>query len=144
MILKLHEELSTLNYISRYFIYFDEKLFRDNYMQAFHLFHASCLVHWILMCEYDIITNRLAFPNVRRRTKRKTGTNVYQNGKECEMKAARGKVNSVFCPECQGTGIIIDGDSVERAPFSLSEVCSLHDFLLYPGPGYLIVFLCFL
>lgn len=93
------------------------------------MFHASCLVHWILMCEYDIITNRLALPIVRRRTKRKRGENVNQNGKECQMND-KGKINSVFCPECQGTGINIDGDRVEHAPFSLSEVCSLHDFLL--------------
>ncbi|KAF7805927.1 uncharacterized protein G2W53_038088 [Senna tora] len=89
---------------------------------AFHMFHASCLVHWILMCEYDIITNNLAFPNVRRRSKRKIAANVNQNGKECELKVARGKMNSVFCPECQGTGIVIDGDQLEHAPFSLSEM----------------------
>ncbi|XP_054813837.1 uncharacterized protein LOC129314418 [Prosopis cineraria] len=89
---------------------------------AFHLFHASCLVHWILMCEYDMITNRVAFPKVKKRAKRKVGANVSQNGKEYDVKVAKGKINSVFCPECQGTGIIIDGDQVEHAPFSLSEM----------------------
>ncbi|KAK4255498.1 hypothetical protein QN277_008496 [Acacia crassicarpa] len=92
---------------------------------AFHLFHASCLVHWILMCEYNMIPNHVAFPKVRRRSKRKMGANANQNGKEYDMKAARGKINSVFCPECQGTGIIVDGDQVEHAPFSLSEMFKL-------------------
>ena len=89
------------------------------------MFHLSCLVHWILICEHDMITNNVALPKVKKRTKRKTGINDKKNGKD-DTKAAGSKIKSVFCPECQGTGIpIIDGDQLERLPFSLQEVCSL-------------------
>lgn len=93
------------------------------YMQAFHVFHTSCLIHWIILCEFEIIINHLVRPNIRRVVKRKVASDGDKMGKEKDI----GKhIRTVFCPECQGTGMIIDGDGVEQPEFSLSQVCLLH------------------
>lgn len=80
---------------------------------AFHVFHTSCLIHWIILCEFEIITNHLVRPNVRRAVKRKVASDGDKIGKH---------IKTVFCPECQGTGMIIDGDGVEQPEFSLSQM----------------------
>ncbi|KAK7272368.1 hypothetical protein RJT34_28909 [Clitoria ternatea] len=85
---------------------------------AFHVFHTSCLIHWIILCEYEIITNRLVRPNVRRGVKRKVVTDGNKSGKE---KNIIKDIKTVFCPECQGTGMII-GDELEHPEFSLSQM----------------------
>lgn len=94
------------------------------------MFHTSCLIHWMLLCEYEIITNSVVLPNFRQGTKRKVGgakrkngSNVNGIGKPSEVKAATAQINKVFCPECQGSGRIIKGDGLEQANFTLSEVC---------------------
>ncbi|XP_027341521.1 uncharacterized protein LOC113854609 [Abrus precatorius] len=86
---------------------------------AFHVFHTSCLIHWIILCEYEIITNRLVRPNVRRGVKRKVASDGDKIGKEKDIEK---DIKTVFCPECQGTGMIIDGDGVEHPEFSLSQM----------------------
>ncbi|KAJ3690240.1 hypothetical protein LUZ61_019404 [Rhynchospora tenuis] len=75
---------------------------------AFHLFHASCLVHWILLCEYEILTDRLNNPKGHRGRKPKAGQ--------------KNKIMSVLCPECQGTGIHVEGEEYEKPSISLSEM----------------------
>lgn len=100
-------------------------------MQAFHVFHTSCIIHWLLFCEYEIITKELVIPKSRkRRSKRNNAAKCEEIGKDGEVKATGTEIYSVFCPECQGTGKIIEGDELERPPISLSEVCSLwaHSF----------------
>lgn len=96
-----------------------------NMTGAFHLFHVSCLIHWILQCELQTYVKPVDEPKMetkaKRRSKRKTGTKHNAKEKEDEIKSAR-RINSVFCPECQGTGIIIEGDELEKPPVSLSEV----------------------
>lgn len=47
-----------------------------------------------------------------------------KNGQKPEMQSKQ--IGSPFCPECQGTGIPIDGDELEKPPVPLSEV---HYFL---------------
>ncbi|XP_049401150.1 uncharacterized protein LOC125865040 [Solanum stenotomum] len=96
-----------------------------NLTGAFHLFHVSCLIHWILQCELQTYMKPVDEPKMetkaKRRSKRKTGTKHNAKEKEDEIKSVR-RINSVFCPECQGTGIIIEGDELEKPPVSLSEV----------------------
>jgi hypothetical protein len=77
-------------------------------VQAFHLFHASCLVHWILLCEYEMLTDRLNNPKGHRGRKPKAGQ--------------KNQMLSVLCPECQGTGIHVQGEDYEKPRISLSEV----------------------
>ncbi|XP_061357658.1 uncharacterized protein LOC133301962 [Gastrolobium bilobum] len=90
---------------------------------AFHVFHTSCLIHWILLCEFDIITSRLVHPNVRQGVKKKVVADGNKTGNEKGMEVATAHIKSVFCPECQGTGMIIDGDGVEHPSFfTLSEM----------------------
>lgn len=91
--------------------------------QAFHVFHTSCIIHWILLCEFEIITKELVNPKLKRRkSKRKNAAKCSEIGKEGTR-----AIDSVFCPECQGTGIIIEGDELEKPSVPLSEVCTLWD-----------------
>lgn len=78
-----------------------------NTNRAFHLFHVSCLVHWILLCEFELRTDQLGYVKCRGRKK-----------KDAVIKP----ITSVFCPECQGTGKHIDGDELEKPTIPLSEV----------------------
>lgn len=86
---------------------------------AFHVFHTSCIIHWILLCEFEIITKELVSPKLKRRkSKRKNAAKCSEIGKE----GTRAQIDSVFCPECQGTGIIIEGDELEKPSVPLSEM----------------------
>lgn len=75
---------------------------------AFHLFHVSCLVHWILLCEFEIRTDQLSNVKPTRGRKGRAALNK--------------RISSVFCPECQGTGKYIDGDELEKPTVLLSEM----------------------
>lgn len=77
-------------------------------MQAFHVFHTSCLIHWILLCESEIWNPKT--PNKKANRGRK--------GK----KAAKAYMSSVLCPECQGTGVITEEDHLEKPSIPLSQV----------------------
>lgn len=94
-------------------------------MQAFHVFHISCLVHWVLFCDYEVYTKQLVVaPKVKKRGRRKKGVNITEAEKE-----ERKQIYCAFCPECQGTGIDIDGDELEKPTVSLSEVSKISSFL---------------
>ncbi|CAI8592612.1 unnamed protein product [Vicia faba] len=83
---------------------------------AFHVFHTACVIHWILLCENEIITNCLVNQNGSQEGKRKT---VSGSGKEDR------DIKHVFCPECQGAGVIIS-DELEHPKFcSLSQMFRL-------------------
>ncbi|PRQ49816.1 putative transcription factor C2H2 family [Rosa chinensis] len=87
---------------------------------AFHVFHTSCLIHWILLCEVEIITNQNTGSKVRRRSRRKTAAKC--NGTDAQLKSMTPQIYSVFCPECQGTGIVVDGDELEKPNLPLSQM----------------------
>ncbi|XP_050367306.1 uncharacterized protein LOC126785723 [Argentina anserina] len=87
---------------------------------AFHVFHTSCLIHWILLCEVEIITNQNTGSKVRRRSRRKTAAKC--NGNDAQLKSLSPQIYSVFCPECQGTGIVVDGDDLEKPNLPVSDV----------------------
>ncbi|THU73379.1 hypothetical protein C4D60_Mb04t22210 [Musa balbisiana] len=75
---------------------------------AFHPFHASCLVHWILICELEMLANQ----------KQSTKTTRGRKGRS----TLKNQISSVFCPECQGTGISIQGEELEKPTTPLSEM----------------------
>ncbi|XWS68627.1 hypothetical protein CRYUN_Cryun04dG0107000 [Craigia yunnanensis] len=89
---------------------------------AFHVFHTSCLIHWILICELERIENHSVNPKVRRRSRRKNGTKCNEMGKDGETKPTGTLISSVLCPECQGTGIEVEGDELEKPDVSLSQM----------------------
>lgn len=120
---KLGKKVTFMLHLSKQKIY---KLCVDIHMQAFHVFHTSCVIHWILLCELYIITNRLVLPEVRQGRKKKVVANGKKSGKRNNIEAASSRIKSVFCPECLGSGIIVDGNRWERCLFNLSEVCILH------------------
>ncbi|KAH9616425.1 hypothetical protein KSS87_005517 [Heliosperma pusillum] len=104
---------------------------------AFHVFHTSCLIHWILLCEFEMFMKPPVRLKVRRRSRRKVKSNLSQLEKP-EAKTDSIKPNllrkasetgtfcdrvcSVFCPDCQGTGIEVEGDELEKPTISLSEM----------------------
>ncbi|KAL3509387.1 hypothetical protein ACH5RR_028788 [Cinchona calisaya] len=93
-----------------------------NLTGAFHVFHVSCLIHWVLLCEMEIYAKQLDAPEVKRRSRRKTGTKQNEIGKTSEIKAIRKQIYSAFCPECQGTGVMIDGNELEKPTVPLSQM----------------------
>lgn len=88
---------------------------------VFHVFHISCLIHWILLCEFELKTNRAVTPKVRRRSRRKNGSKRVQARKDAEY-IFTNQISSIFCPECQGTGVNIEGDELEKPTISLSQM----------------------
>ncbi|KAG8641438.1 uncharacterized protein LOC110629991 [Manihot esculenta] len=89
---------------------------------AFHVFHTSCLIHWILLCEYEMARNQSVGPKARRGSKRKSGAKSNKAGKDGKVKALKHQIDSVFCPECQGTGVKIEEDELEMPTIPLSEM----------------------
>lgn len=89
---------------------------------AFHVFHISCLVHWILLCELEIHNNQIAGSEVKPRSRKKVRVKKKELVKDGDVKYIGKKIYTVFCPECQGSGIDIHGDELEKPPVSLSEM----------------------
>ncbi|XP_052169808.1 uncharacterized protein LOC127786440 [Oryza glaberrima] len=75
---------------------------------AFHLFHTSCLVHWTILCQYEMLADKIASKGKSNRGRK--------------AKNAPKKITSILCPECQGTGIHVEGDELEKPTISLSEM----------------------
>ncbi|KAJ4871102.1 Uncharacterized protein Rs2_47273 [Raphanus sativus] len=90
-----------------------------NLLGAFHLFHVSCVVHWFLFCESEILGSKMVCGKGKKRCTKQSGANM--NGLVSNVSW---QIFSVFCPECQGTGINIEGDEIERhvSAFSGMEV----------------------
>ncbi|KAF2553649.1 hypothetical protein F2Q68_00037518 [Brassica cretica] len=83
---------------------------------AFHLFHVSCVVHWFLFCESEILGSKIVCGKGKKRCAKQSGANM--NGLVSNVSW---QIFSVFCPECQGTGINIEGGEIERDTFPLSQ-----------------------
>ncbi|KAJ0263142.1 hypothetical protein HA466_0035490 [Hirschfeldia incana] len=87
-----------------------------NLLGAFHLFHVSCVVHWFLFCESEILGSKMVCGKGKKRCTKQSGANV--NGLVSNVSW---QIFSVFCPECQGTGINIEGGEIEGDTFPLSQ-----------------------
>uniref|UniRef100_A0A452YK30 Transcription elongation factor 1 homolog n=1 Tax=Aegilops tauschii subsp. strangulata TaxID=200361 RepID=A0A452YK30_AEGTS len=79
------------------------------FLQAFHLFHTSCLLHWTVLCQYEVLADQIA----------KMGKS--KRGRKAKT-VPKSRIMSILCPECQGTGIHVEGDELEKPTISLSEV----------------------
>ena len=91
-------------------------------MQAFHVYNTSCLILWMLSIEFEIVCNQSVRPKVGKRSKKKNGDKSNTAGKDGTVDTFSNPIVSVFCPECQGTGVNIEGDELEKTPASHSEV----------------------
>ncbi|KQJ97320.1 uncharacterized protein LOC100839226 isoform X1 [Brachypodium distachyon] len=80
-----------------------------NLSGAFHLFHTSCLLHWTILCQYEVLADQIL-----KKGKSKRGRKA--------KTAPKSRITSIFCPECQGTGIHVKGDELEKPTISLSEM----------------------
>ncbi|KAJ0113500.1 hypothetical protein Patl1_02232 [Pistacia atlantica] len=87
----------------------------------FHVFHISCLVHWILLCENEIMMNQSVSPKGKRKSRRKNGAKHNEVGKDGEL-ISTNQICSVLCPVCQGTGVHIEGDKLEEVTVTLSQM----------------------
>ncbi|CAA3016254.1 uncharacterized protein LOC111412042 [Olea europaea var. sylvestris] len=93
-----------------------------NLTGAFHVFHISCLIHWILLCENEIYVNQSVAPKAKGKSRRRVRAKDGEMGKKDEAKATSKQIYSVFCPECQGTGLYINGEEREKPTVPLSEM----------------------
>ncbi|ESQ54431.1 hypothetical protein EUTSA_v10024944mg [Eutrema salsugineum] len=87
-----------------------------NRLGAFHLFHVSCVVHWFLFCETEILGSKMVSGKGKKRCTKQSGVKWNELVGDVSW-----QIFSVFCPECQGTGINIEGDVIERDTFPLSQ-----------------------
>ena len=67
-----------------------------------------------------MIENHLVNPKVKRRSRRKSGAICNAMRKDGETKATRTLFSFVFCLECQGTGIKVEVDELEKPDFFFS------------------------
>ena len=51
-------------------------------------------------------------------------------GRKAKNAPKKSKITSIVCPECQGTGIHVNRDELEKPSISLSEVWSTFSLLL--------------
>ncbi|XP_076884682.1 uncharacterized protein LOC143533946 [Bidens hawaiensis] len=84
---------------------------------AFHVFHISCLIHWVLLCESEVYTKPLVGPEPKKRPRRKKGSKLKKVNEDVKK-----QIYCSFCPECQGTGVDINGNELEKPTVSLSEM----------------------
>ncbi|KAL8153228.1 hypothetical protein V2J09_010988 [Rumex salicifolius] len=111
---------------------------RRNVHGAFHVFHISCLIHWILLCDSEMFANKSVEPTSKQKPKRKTrsksGERVEEKGcakrsgirKQSEGKVLHQQITSVFCSDCQGTGMGSGEDELEKPTYHLSELTEAH------------------
>lgn len=86
---------------------------------VFHVFHVSCLLHWILLCELEISQNKERDGNKPKRRNRPKGN---QAGRGKRKLVRDSQINTLFCPECQGTGIQVNDDELEQPTVTLSQI----------------------
>eukprot|EP00252_Welwitschia_mirabilis_P013971 TRINITY_DN30978_c0_g1_i1.p1 TRINITY_DN30978_c0_g1~~TRINITY_DN30978_c0_g1_i1.p1 ORF type:complete len:438 (+),score=50.32 TRINITY_DN30978_c0_g1_i1:435-1748(+) len=76
---------------------------------AFHVFHTSCLIDWVLLCETKIWLSRSKRSRRSSRLSEKSSRAQKANG-------------SIFCPECQGTGVKTRCSKLEVPRYKLAQV----------------------
>uniref|UniRef100_A0A7N0UM71 C2H2-type domain-containing protein n=1 Tax=Kalanchoe fedtschenkoi TaxID=63787 RepID=A0A7N0UM71_KALFE len=86
---------------------------------AFHVFHVSCLLHWILLCEYETLTSPVETPKWKRLAKKRKTKKKSQEMAMVERSDIH--IHSVVCPACQGTGKNILGE-LENNPIPPSQM----------------------
>lgn len=75
------------------------------------------------MTNQRVSPNQAASPKVKRRSRRKNGVKRTEVVKDGDVNSSITQVHSVFCPECQGTGMNIQGEELEKPRIALSQVC---------------------
>lgn len=92
-------------------------------MQAFHVFHISCLIHWILFCESKGWNSSKSMSRRINAVSKKHVAGESSAQRSPNGNPTSSTISSAFCPECQGSGLKVEDDlEVPRLP--LSEVCS--------------------
>ncbi|KAJ8763801.1 hypothetical protein K2173_003583 [Erythroxylum novogranatense] len=91
---------------------------------VFHVFHTSCLVHWILLCEFEMVKTQCLSPKSQGRSRRKNGAKSNKLAKDEKTKTLN-RIDSVFCSDCQGTGVNINEDEKEMPNCLLSQLFKL-------------------
>ncbi|KAH7332503.1 hypothetical protein KP509_20G091400 [Ceratopteris richardii] len=84
---------------------------------AFHVFHTSCLIDWILLCESKFWRARTA----KKDAPRMRGQ-INKKPRRVRTKTAIQSCGPLFCPECQGTGIQVRSHQLEKPRYRLVQV----------------------
>lgn len=84
---------------------------------AFHVFHTSCLIDWILLCESKFWSSR----TVKKDARRMRGQ-ISKKPRRGKAKATVGISGPLFCPECQGTGAEVRCHQLEQPRYRLAQV----------------------
>eukprot|EP00250_Pteridium_aquilinum_P028621 c37497_g1_i1 orf=253-1653(-) len=84
---------------------------------AFHVFHTSCLIDWILLCESKFWSARA----VKNNAPRMRGQ-INKKPRRGKAKATIQSSGPLFCPECQGTGVEVHSHQLEQPRYRLAQV----------------------
>lgn len=84
---------------------------------AFHVFHTSCLIDWILLCESKFWSARV----VKKDAPRMRGQ-INKKPRRGKAKATIQSCGPLFCPECQGTGVEVHNHQLEQPRYRLVQV----------------------
>lgn len=86
---------------------------------SFHVFHTSCLIDWILLCESKIWLSHF---NGGKGPRKGRWSVLEQRRKPASKGSSSSSCGSVFCPECQGTGLKTRAGQLEVPRYKLAQI----------------------
>ncbi|CAM6082047.1 unnamed protein product [Calypogeia fissa] len=97
---------------------------------VFHVYHSSCLIDWISICEVKTFTGQVdhridhtrKLTRTRRAIVEQSRNAVIQGGDGGGLLSTSISEGAIFCPECQGTGLKLRGAQLERPRYRLAQV----------------------
>lgn len=97
---------------------------------VFHVYHSSCLIDWISICEVKTFTGQVdhridhtrKLTRTRRAIVEQSLNAVIQGGDSGGRLSTSISEGAIFCPECQGTGLKLRGAQLERPRYRLAQV----------------------
>ncbi|GLJ21651.1 hypothetical protein SUGI_0403210 [Cryptomeria japonica] len=89
---------------------------------SFHVFHTSCLIDWILLCESKIWLSHFNGGKGPRRGRWSVLEQRRKPASKGSSSSSSSSCGSVFCPECQGTGLKTRAGQLEVPRYKLAQV----------------------
>ncbi|CAN6456108.1 unnamed protein product [Victoria cruziana] len=94
---------------------------------AFHVFHISCLIHWILFCESKGWNSSKSMSRRINAVSKKHVAGESSAQRSPNGNPTSSTISSAFCPECQGSGLKVEDDlEVPRLPLSEMFTCVIN------------------
>ncbi|KAH9318624.1 hypothetical protein KI387_020393, partial [Taxus chinensis] len=89
---------------------------------SFHVFHTTCLIDWILLCESKIWLSQFNGGKVPRKGRWSVSEQRRKQMNKVKSSSSSSNCGSVFCPECQGTGLKTRAGQLEVPRYRLAQV----------------------